>query len=189
MIYDTWCPDGLPSPFFPDNSTNAASLYSRLTKEFLQRGNLKLIATGHRPQGDLPTPIRVSAGHDQPASWILACDTSYSGYTMWHNEQEKEEMEEKDETVSRRENFGCGTSLSFRGDVAVSEVLMELDNGKLRSVHSHGVLSDGSQYESKNLLELDEPQAASIRIGEIALCRATVRLVYSSKSHKEENVW
>ena len=87
-----------------------------------------------------------------------------SGDTIWWGGRKAQQDEDSvglqsdssDPTTSNpRSNLGRGSSLSFRGEVAVSEVLISLsDNGMtLDSVKYHGVLSDGTEYESMNLLE------------------------------------
>jgi hypothetical protein len=61
--------------------------------------------------------------------------------------------------------LGRGTVKSFRGDVAVSEVLIELDAQQtIQSVKYHGVLSDGSEYETINLID----DADATPVGQIA---------------------
>jgi hypothetical protein len=52
---------------------------------------------------------------------------------------------------------GRGDSVSGRGDVAVTEVLLEqdVDSGELISLRTHGTLSDGSRYQSINVKDED----------------------------------
>ena len=109
-------------------------------------------------QGDMPSPIRVGQ-----SSWIICADTSYSGDTKWFHDDRNVTTPEKMERrrklqEERRSNLGRGNSISFRGETAVSEVLVELSNGAttLESILYHGVLSDGTKYESIDLLGADD---------------------------------
>jgi len=81
------------------------------------------------------------------SSWILGCDTSYSGDTKWLQSN-------NDSSSELRTNVGRGCGPNGRGNVAVCEVLIEQDvnDGAVVSVHSHGVLSDGTSYETTNFL-------------------------------------
>ncbi|KAL3942858.1 MAG: hypothetical protein SGBAC_003022 [Bacillariaceae sp.] len=143
VVYNSFTPQGMPHAFDPEAESMAMA---QSTREFFDRTNVELILTGHKPQGDMPNPIRVDS-----SSWVLCCDTSYSGETVWiANENEEEE---------HRSNIGRGESLSFRGEHAVSEVLVTIsmddesqNASQLESVICHGVLSDGKEYETVNLL-------------------------------------
>mmetsp|Transcript_19255 Transcript_19255/g.47617 ORF Transcript_19255/g.47617 Transcript_19255/m.47617 type:complete len:639 (-) Transcript_19255:204-2120(-) len=144
VVYNSFTPHGMPHAFDPEAENIAMA---QCTREFFDRTNVELILTGHKPQGDMPSPIRVDS-----SSWVLCCDTSYSGETIWiPNENEEEE---------HRSNIGRGESLSFRGEHAVSEVLVTIsvddetqNASQLESVVYHGVLSDGREYETVNLLD------------------------------------
>jgi len=94
--------------------------------------------------GDVPFPIRVGNGcKDGKKKFIICADTSYSGDTKWMQ--------------SNRKNVGRGTSVSGRGDVCVSEIILEQrGTGRISSVFSHGTLSNGERYESKNFLDDDD---------------------------------
>jgi hypothetical protein len=176
VVYNSFTPEGMPNSFLPPNQRDeeeeetVESDVAICTRDFFERSSIQLMLTGHKPQGDMPSPIRV----DQ-SSWVICADTSYSGDTIWwyennnnnnnNNQKKTSEMEHsRDGTTSvsstmttsqRRSNLGRGNALSFRGDVAVSEVLVSLsDHGQsLDSVKYHGVLSDGTEYESMNLLD------------------------------------
>jgi Calcineurin-like phosphoesterase len=166
VVYNSFTPEGMPNSFLPaeKREEQTESEVATCTREFFARSSLQLILTGHKPQGDSPSPIRVD-----DSSWVICADTSYSGDTVWWgdniNSNDKDGLESK--VSIGRSNLGRGRSLSFRGDVAVSEVLISLSNRgtSLDSVKYHGVLSDGTEYESLNLLE-----AASLKttLGQVA---------------------
>jgi len=94
--------------------------------------------------GDVPFPIRVGNGSkDGKKKFIICADTSYSGDTKWMQ--------------SNRKNVGRGKSVSGRGDVCVSEIILEQrDSGRICSVFSHGTLSNGEGYESTNFFDDDD---------------------------------
>ena len=97
-VYNSWMDDGLPrDDLFDDSSTNA-----RLGSLFDREG-VQLIASGHQPVGDMPWPIRLGKN-----KYVLPCDTSFSGETMWATH----------DGSSPRVNLGKGSSSSGRGDVA-----------------------------------------------------------------------
>ena len=138
IVYQSWMQDGYPKFFRKQESREA---YQNIVKQFFDINNLDVIVSGHQPVGDLPFPIQISAN-----KFIICADTSYSRDTIWLN---------------NRENTGKGESISFRGDAAVSEVLLKqwVGSGKIYSVGSHGVLSDGTAYDSDNLYGSDEGNA------------------------------
>jgi hypothetical protein len=148
VVYNSFTPNGMPHSFYPDAEDGPD--YFKYTREFFDRADIQVILTGHKPQGDMPSPIRIDS-----SSWILCCDTSYSSETIWYHKNNTSAAT----TSEPRTNLGRGNAVSFRGDVAVSEVLLELTNGggssktTLESVRYHGVLSDGTEYETLNLLD------------------------------------
>ena len=100
---------------------------------FFKENNLQAIVTGHQPHGDSPLSVRVDED-----CFIISADTSYSGDVKWLEEDCK-----KPQSVSK----------SFRGDQAVSELLIDVDNnGDLEYIEAHGVLSNGVTYTSSNFL-------------------------------------
>jgi hypothetical protein len=168
VVYNSFTPEGMPTSFLPPEKRQDESDVAACTRSFFDRSSIQLILTGHKPQGDMPSPIRVD-----DSSWVICADTSYSGDTIWwhnHGKNTSGDMHEEDNaeitsiksatstanSVSKlRSNLGRGDSISFRGDVAVSEVLVCLSNhgNSLEYVKYHGVLSDGTEYESINLLD------------------------------------
>jgi hypothetical protein len=151
VVYNAFTPQGMPHAFDPDADKTEIA---HCTREFFDRTRIQLILAGHKPQGDMPSPIRVGS-----SSWVLCCDTSYSGETVWIENEED------------RTNIGRGDALSFRGEHAVSEVLVNIslgddddDASRLESVKYHGVLSDGKEYETVNLLD----HAHNSTIGQVA---------------------
>ena len=146
VVYSSWQTKGMPRRFFtgPNNTKDApTSTFARMTSQFFDEANVQLILSGHQPSGDMPTPIRVDTN-----KMILCCDTSYSGDTVWINDTSSGAL---------RSNPGRGITMSGRGDLAVSEVLVEQcrRTGDIISVELHGVLSDGSKYEMKNVMSDD----------------------------------
>ncbi len=160
VVYNSFTPEGMPKSFMPadQREEQEETDIAYCTREFFDRTSIQLILTGHKPQGDSPSPIRVD-----DTSWVICADTSYSGDTIWiqnNNDGEQDvswpaSVNSATDPNNSRRNLGRGASISFRGDVAVSEVLISLSNkGKtLNTVKYHGVLSDGTEYESVNLLE------------------------------------
>jgi hypothetical protein len=142
IVYSSWCTDGMPRRFYP-NANEEDRLFVLQVAEFFERTRIQLICCGHQPQGDVPNVIRVNTSGQNPA-YILSCDTSYSGDTMWCN---------LSSDARPRVSRGRETSRSGRGLHAVSEVLIEecLSTGKLLEVSFHGTLCDGSPYEAEPL--------------------------------------
>ena len=139
VVYASWLKEG--QPFCPEPAT----------EEMFDEAGLKLIVTGHQPHGDAPLPIRVGGGGgggeegggggSEGSKLIITGDTSYSGDVQW-----QEGLNEW------RKSRGRDGSLSGRGQVAVSEILLEIggaDNNELLSVKTRGTLSDGSDYETE----------------------------------------
>ncbi|VEU38085.1 unnamed protein product [Pseudo-nitzschia multistriata] len=195
VVYNSFTPEGMPTFFLPpeesggtngdceealgtehaserDSGNNPSSSESDVaicTRQFFERSSMRLILTGHKPQGDMPSPIRVDR-----SSWVICADTSYSGDTKWfHDErnatnpskmERRKRQEEEQHEKRKRSNLGRGNSISFRGETAVSEVLVELSGKDLspESVSYHGVLSDGTEYESVNLLDDGEDESGAV---------------------------
>lgn len=140
VIYASWSTNGMPRRFFPDpEHSSLDEAFVNMTHEFFERSNLRLLCSGHQPQGDMPNTIRVARSGEDQSHWIVNGDTSYSGDTLWHHLPGEEE---------NRKNVGRGRSRSGRGPVAVSEAIIEQcsDTGKVLRTFCHGVLSDGSEY-------------------------------------------
>lgn len=131
VVYQSWSSDGMPRRFFSDRE----ELFVRYVKEFFRQANVSLMVCGHQPQGDMPNTIRLDL--ENRTAWIVSADTSYSGDTSWYGEPV-------------RRNRGRGTARSGRGDVAVSEILIEQcpTTGTVVRAFAHGVLSDGTEYET-----------------------------------------
>lgn len=161
VVYNSFTPAGMPHRFYPDSEEPHMV---QATKEFFDRASIQVILAGHKPQGDMPSPIRVDE-----SSWVLLGDTSYSSQTIWHHHGDhsnnNNDSDNKDRTSrKRRSNLGRGNSLSFRGEIAVSEILIKLKGRALDSVIYHGVMSDGSEYETINLLA----QGKNTTLGQVA---------------------
>ena len=137
IVYASWGTDGMPRRFFPP-SLRSDQRFAEATKTFFQATGIRVICSGHQPQGDMPNTIRVPIS-DGRICWILCSDTSYSGDVDWYDDD--------------REQRGREDSLSGRGQRAVSEVLLtqHLETGRIVKAICHGTLSDGSKYETKPL--------------------------------------
>lgn len=96
VVYSSWMDDGMP---------RKDATHPGWSDHFKNHG-LEVIATGHQPVGDMPWPIQICDPLIK-SSWILPCDTSFSGDTIWVNEDDE------------RANHGRGKSPSGRGDIAV----------------------------------------------------------------------
>lgn len=91
--------------------------YINLLFNFFERTKNKLIVTGHQPQGDMPSPIQVFSSNEnnnKEPYWILRCDTSFSGDTLWVRD---------DEVIC----YGHGNSISRRGESTVRLVHFKLN--------------------------------------------------------------
>ena len=134
VVYSSWLNNGFPSRFLPDASKPEDAMFAALVREFFISAGLQLILSGHQPHGDMPTRIQIGEAQN-----IICCDTSYSGDTIWWNEPGSKS----------RTNVGRGSGSSGRGNVAVSEVLIEqvTKTGDVMKVECHGTLSDGSTYD------------------------------------------
>ncbi|GKY93283.1 hypothetical protein MPSEU_000295800 [Mayamaea pseudoterrestris] len=147
IVYQGWTSDGMPRRFFDDTNSNNHR-YVNHVRDFFQRADIKLICSGHQPQGDMPNTIRVDIPGDATPAFIVCADTSYSGDTKWLNES-------GDCANSSRHNFGRGTARSGRGNTAVTEVLIEQSQrtSRVLDVFSHGVMSDGTSFETCGLYQ------------------------------------
>lgn len=109
-IYNSWMRNGMPREdmFGSCNEARKKKLCNILVKEGIQ-----IILSGHQPVGDSPFPILVSSPDEKKErkTWILPCDTSFSGDTHWTSIQglqnDAEEM-----------NYNTERSISGRGTVA-----------------------------------------------------------------------
>ena len=170
VVYQSWNTGTMPSRFYPPMyKSEEGILFEDLTLDFCRRSGIRLICCGHQPQGDIPTPIQIGSGE----AWILCCDTSYSGDTKWW--------------ATGRENVGRGSSVGGRGEVAGSEVLLKqcTETGRLLDVSYHGTLSDGSSYESCNLVALDNDGHDDLLPGQLA----TTLDLLPDESPLEEAFW
>jgi hypothetical protein len=163
VVYNSWGVAGRPRKFFRhDVDGKQDQSFVRHTNEFFQRSDLRLICSGHQPAGEMPTHIRIEKSDE--TSWILGCDTSYSGDTMWLNLPGDSDP---------KNNKGRGDAKSGRGSVAVTEVLIEQcrESGFVLDTYCHGTLSDGTMYTSRNL-DFGRPTIASpgdLEVGTLAL--------------------
>lgn len=142
----------------PDRSKNETVVYNSWMSDLMPRIDLNemveklfdqrfVILSGHQPVGDAPWPIQFHNG------WIIPCDTSFSGDVCWTTA-----AAEHCNSSTERVGLGRGSRLNFgRGDVAFSETLITFcsETCELDSVKMHGCLSDGSSYETRNLLDTD----------------------------------
>jgi Calcineurin-like phosphoesterase len=161
VVYNSWGKSGKPRKFWRHDVDNELDQsFVRHTREFFDRTGIRLICSGHQPSGEMPNYIRIDSS--DRTCWILACDTSYSGDTQRVN---------VNTDSSERFNLGRGSAKSGRGEVAVSEVLIEQDRetGAIRNCYCHGRLSDGSSYTSQNLDDLEtnrgEPKVGTVAEG------------------------
>mmetsp|Transcript_22035 Transcript_22035/g.33647 ORF Transcript_22035/g.33647 Transcript_22035/m.33647 type:complete len:241 (-) Transcript_22035:120-842(-) len=134
-----WLPGGIKNPSVVySNWPYEKLLNNEVMARFFTENKLQLIVTGHQPHGDSPFCVKVN--HD-PSCFIISADTSYSGDVKWKN-------------GSSTEFSGRGESMSGRGELAVSELLIEINEttGDINSISTHGILSNGMQYRSTNFL-------------------------------------
>ena len=176
-----WSNQGMPHTHqFWGSEEEDNNRLARVVQRFFETSKLQLMVVGHQPQGDMPSVIRVDTSTKTPA-WILCCDTSYSGDTHWHDWSQHDNY---NNNTKQRQNLGRGDVVkSGRGEVAVSEVLMELESTdqqqELKSITYHGVLSDGSPYETINLVDSHE----TTTIGQLAPPGAVPPEEYSPHEH------
>lgn len=193
VVCCSFTPGGMPKPFLRDKYDSNVDQQQQqqefqqqqqqqheldvatCIREYFDRAPIQLIMTGHKPQGDMPTTIKVD-----DKAWVVCADTSYSGDTVWWHDDDDGVCDrvvgDNDgdgrtgctSSPGKRGNLGRGGARSYRGDVAVSEVLVELSGSGqcLDSVHCHGVLSDGTEYHTLNLL--DPSVSHNTSIGQVA---------------------
>jgi hypothetical protein len=135
-----------------DKTITHSDDYARLVSDFFGDFSIDVICTGHQPAGDLPFPIQVDKG-----KFIVCADTSYSGDTHWisHVVDSNTDCNSDPMKASHsqsRKNLGRGKSLSGRGDVAVSEILIGQQSNRVTDLNGHGVLSDGTAYSTVNFI-------------------------------------
>lgn len=188
IVYNSWGTDGMPRRFFPatmstmenddDNpeiknssATSTKTAYHQATQSFFRASGIRLICSGHQPQGDMPNAICVPLLDDNDGepldddkendnnhikkhiAWILCCDTSYSGDVLWCHDDNSGDVDDNGMPTLNVTKVDRQGSLSGRGKLAVSEVLLTQDvaTGQITNAICHGVLSDGSTYETKPL--------------------------------------
>jgi hypothetical protein len=180
IVYSSWCTDGMPRRFYP-NATEEDRRFVAQTAEFFEETGIRLICCGHQPQGDVPNVIRVMTREQSPA-YVLCCDTSYSGDTMWYNAPSD---------ARPRLSRGRETSRSGRGVHAVSEVLIEqcVSTGRLLEVCFHGTLCDGSHYEAEPLpLAFGKENARGSRLA-VGTVTPTSAAPTSEPSKRGDTTW
>lgn len=77
-VYNSWMHDGLPRGDFFDNDDSMTKL-----RDLLEQEGIQIILSGHQPVGDMPWAVQISASAEKTKTWVLACDTSFSGDTRW----------------------------------------------------------------------------------------------------------
>jgi len=135
VVYSTWITDGMPQMVC--GNTELDRLHAKFLAEFFSVSGLDLIVSGHQPIGDSPLTIQVNSKYEEKPKFIVIGDTSFSGDTIW---------------VGGSKNMGRGKVKSGRGEVAVSEILIDMSaKNDVVGVTYHGRLSDGLEYKSCNI--------------------------------------
>jgi len=149
-VYSSWMHEGAPREMFTKDESR------KTFAELLMREGVEVVLTGHQPVGDAPCPIQVSQEGAERRLWILQCDTSFSGDTRWTRPEGC--------NSSEKVNLGRGSAASGRGEVAVSEPLIQLCQATqaVESLTIHGCLSDGSYYETNNITNACDGENAPI---------------------------
>ena len=149
VVYNSWSESGFPNRFASHGEEEPEKrrendLYVRLIREFLVKTpGLRVICTGHQPQGDMANVICVElessedidSDHndettaDADLDWIVSADTSYSGDVKHFVPNDKNE----EETVS----LGREGSKSGRGMRAVCEVLLSWSTTLRKELDTH----------------------------------------------------
>jgi hypothetical protein len=190
----SWTTGGMPRRFFDNNNKKHIDgkgklegnidmeqqqlddEYVRVTHEFVQHANLSVICVGHQPQGDFPCPIRLDLRHEDRLAWIFSADTSFSGDVIWdtsplHGEATSSSTIPAVSNMSHRKGLGRGgRNGSARGDYAVCEVLLEMNalTRQVQSIQCHGVLSDGTRYETSKYQTLSTLEPENLLVGKLA---------------------
>jgi len=139
IVYNTWMTNGMPRIICGKDELD--KVYASMVGDFFQINDLDLIVTGHQPIGDIPFTIQLQCKYAGKPKYIICGDTSYSGDTIW--------VGSESEINCKRDNLGRGEALSGRGDVAITEILIDqCQSGKVVGVTYHGKLCDGSDYDS-----------------------------------------
>jgi len=104
-VYNSFTPEGMPQSFIPsleqdDEKANSSSSsdIATYTKEFFERSSIRLILAGHKPQGDMPSPIRIDH-----SSWVICADTSYSGDTIWFHLDSDDDFHSEEDDKQKKE--------------------------------------------------------------------------------------
>jgi len=82
-IYNSWMHNGMPRDDIFGSSNEARK---KKLCNILEKDGIRIILSGHQPVGDAPWPILITSPDDEKKerkTWILPCDTSFSGDTHW----------------------------------------------------------------------------------------------------------
>ncbi|KAL9179767.1 hypothetical protein ACHAXT_007737 [Thalassiosira profunda] len=155
-VYNSWMKNGLPREDLFGSDEAREKL-----RQLFQREGLQVIISGHQPVGDAPWPIQLARDGEAKTLWIIPSDTSFSGDTKFVT------LDGFD--CKESASLGRGSATSGRGEVAVSETLVQFGQttGHVESVTMHGVLSDGTRYESNNIMNAGDEinQRIGFKIG------------------------
>ncbi|KAL7570898.1 hypothetical protein ACA910_018956 [Epithemia clementina (nom. ined.)] len=202
VVYNSWSGSGFPYRFLDaedkqsneedndDKQNNSKAdiekatenaLYVRLIQSFFQKcPGLRVICTGHQPQGDMANVICVELGNDCNAksssdtsiavvddkdarlAWLVSADTSYSG-DVFHYRTTSDGNNQNDptgeadaaaldlKTVKTTYRVGREGSKSGRGMRAVGEVLVSWwENTNNKAMSKQSEANDHSNRQSNN---------------------------------------